>query len=119
MTEIIKSHGQIPLPPYIKDDSSKYEYYNNQFAEGGFSVASPTAGLHFSNQQINKLTKEGHQFIFINLDVNIDTFKPITERYLEDHKIHKENYQISKNDFEIILDAKNSNIDIYCVEQHH
>ena len=113
--EIIKSHGQIPLPPYIKDDSSKYEYYNNQFAEGGFSVASPTAGLHFSNQQINKLTKEGHQFIFINLDVNIDTFKPITERYLEDHKIHKENYQISKNDYEIILNAKNSNIDIYCI----
>ncbi len=76
---------------------------------------SPTAGLHFSNQQINKLTKEGHQFIFINLDVNIDTFKPITERYLEDHKIHKENYQISKNDYEIILNAKNSNIDIYCI----
>ena len=115
VTEIIKSYGQIPLPPYIKDDSSKYEYYNNQFAEGGFSVASPTAGLHFTNQQINKLTKEGHKFIFINLDVNIDTFKPITERYLEDHKIHKEKYQISKNDYEIILNAKNSNIDIYCI----
>ena len=115
VTEIINSYGQIPLPPYIKDDSSKYEYYNNQFAEGGFSVASPTAGLHFTNQQIKKLTSEGHKFIFINLDVNIDTFKPITERYLEDHKIHKENYQISKEDFEIILDAKSSNIDIYCI----
>ena len=115
VTEIIKSYGQIPLPPYIKDDSSKYQYYNNQFAEGGFSVASPTAGLHFSNQQIDKLTKEGHKFIFINLDVNIDTFKPITKRYLEDHKIHKENYQISKNDFEIILEAKSSNTDIYCI----
>ena len=113
--EIINSYGQIPLPPYIKDDSSKYEYYNNQFAEGGFSVASPTAGLHFTNQQINNLTSEGHKFIFINLDVNIDTFKPITERYLEDHTIHKENYQISKKDFEIILDAKSSNIDIYCI----
>ena len=115
MTEIIKNYGQIPLPPYIKDDSSKYEYYNNQFAKGGFSVASPTAGLHFTNQQINNLTKEGHKFIFINLDVNIDTFKPITERYLEDHKIHKENYQINKEDFEFILDAMSSNIDIYCI----
>ena len=113
--DVIKNYGQIPLPPYIKDDSSKYEYYNNQFAEGGFSVASPTAGLHFTNKQINKLTKEGHKFIFINLDVNIDTFKPITERYLEDHKIHKENYQINKDDFEIILDAKSTNIDIYCI----
>lgn len=113
--EIIESYGQIPLPPYIKDDSSKYEYYNNQFAEGGFSVASPTAGLHFTNQHIKNLTKEGHKFIFINLDVNIDTFKPITERYLEDHKIHKEYYKISEKDFELILDAKNSNIDIYCI----
>ena len=115
VSEIIKSYGKIPLPPYIKDDSSKYEYYNNVFAEGGFSVASPTAGLHFTNQQIDNLTKEGHKFIFINLDVNIDTFKPITERYLEDHKIHKENYQISKEDFALILDAKSSNIDIYCI----
>ena len=115
VTEIIKNYGQIPLPPYIKDDSSKYEYYNNQFAKGGFSVASPTAGLHFTNQQINNLTKEGHKFIFINLDVNIDTFKPMTERYLEDHKIHKENYQINKEDFEFILDAMSSNIDIYCI----
>ena len=73
VTAIIKSYGQIPLPPYIKDDPSKYEYYNNQYADGGFSVASPTAGLHFTNQQINNLTKEGHKFIFINLDVNIDT----------------------------------------------
>ena len=115
VTEIIKNYGQIPLPPYIKDDSSKYKYYNNQFAKDGFSVASPTAGLHFTNQQINNLTKEGHKFIFINLDVNIDTFKPITERYLEDHKIHKENYQINKEDFEFILDAMSSNIDIYCI----
>ena len=115
VTEIIKNYGQIPLPPYIKDDSSKYEYYNNQFAKGGFSVASPTAGLHFTNQQINNLNKEGHKFIFINLDVNIDTFKPITERYLEDHKIHKENYQINKEDFEFILNAMSSNIDIYCI----
>ena len=115
VTEIINSFGQIPLPPYIKDDSSKYEYYNNQFAKGGFSVASPTAGLHFTNQHIQKLIKKGHKFIFINLDVNIDTFKPITERYLEDHKIHKENYKISREDFETILDAKKLNIDIYCI----
>ena len=115
VTEIINSYGQIPLPPYIEDDSSKYEYYNNQFAEGGFSVASPTAGLHFTNKQIINLKKEGHKFVFINLDVNIDTFKPITERYLEDHKIHKENYHISKKDYELILDSKNSDIEIYCI----
>ena len=71
VTEIIKNYGQIPLPPYIKDDSSKYKYYNNQFAKDGFSVASPTAGLHFTNQQINNLTKKGHKFIFIPKSLSI------------------------------------------------
>tara|TARA_Y100000591_G_scaffold122896_1_gene104924 strand:+ start:198 stop:1193 length:996 start_codon:yes stop_codon:yes gene_type:complete len=113
--DIINAHGQTPLPPYIKDDPNKYEYYNNQFADGGFSVASPTAGLHFSNKQINNLTGAGHKFIYINLDVNIDTFKPVTEQYLEDHKIHKENYQINVQDFKNILEAKESQVDIYCV----
>tara|TARA_Y100001970_G_scaffold51526_1_gene65178 strand:- start:1343 stop:2338 length:996 start_codon:yes stop_codon:yes gene_type:complete len=113
--DIINTHGQTPLPPYIKDDPKKYEYYNNQFADGGFSVASPTAGLHFTNKQINSLIDKGHKFIFINLDINIDTFKPVKEKYLEDHKIHKENYQINEQDFEIILQAKRSLIDIYCI----
>ena len=113
--EIIDIYGKTPLPPYIEDDPTKYKYYNNQFANGGFSVASPTAGLHFTNNQINNLINDGHKFIYINLDVNIDTFKPITERYLENHKIHEENYQINEKDFEIILEAKESQIDIYCV----
>ncbi len=112
---IINTYGQTPLPPYIKDDPNKYKYYNNQFADGGFSVASPTAGLHFTNTQINNLIDLGHKFIFINLDVNIDTFKPVTEQYLEDHKIHNENYQINEQDFETILEAKESQVDIYCV----
>jgi len=113
--DIINTYGKTPLPPYIKDDSNKYEYYNNQFADGGFSVASPTAGLHFTNKQINNLTDAGHKFAFINLDVNIDTFKPVTEEYLEDHKIHKENYQIDEKDFKNILEAKEAGVDIYCV----
>ena len=113
--EIIDIYGKTPLPPYIEDDQTKYKYYNNEFANGGFSVASPTAGLHFTNNQINNLINEGHKFIYINLDVNIDTFKPITERYLENHKIHEENYQINERDFERIIEAKESQIDIYCV----
>tara|TARA_B100000575_G_scaffold288821_1_gene289513 strand:- start:85 stop:1080 length:996 start_codon:yes stop_codon:yes gene_type:complete len=113
--DIINSYGQTPLPPYIKDDPDKYEYYNNQFADGGFSVASPTAGLHFTNEQIDNLIDAGHKFIFINLDVNIDTFKPVTEKFLENHKIHNENYQINKQDWYAILDAKESQVDIYCV----
>ncbi len=113
--EIIEEYGTTPLPPYIEDDSHKYKYYNNQFSDGGFSVASPTAGLHFSNNKIEELKNAGHEIVYVNLDVNIDTFKPVTVEYLEDHEIHNENYNITKSDYEKIIDAKNNNLDIYCV----
>ena len=115
INEIIDEYGKTPLPPYIEDNSKKYKYYNNQFSDGGFSVASPTAGLHFTNKQINLLENQGHEFVYINLDVNIDTFKPVTAEYLHEHDIHEENYSIENSDFNKILDAKNNNIDIYCV----
>ena len=115
INEIINNYGRTPLPPYIEDRSKKYKYYNNQFSDGGFSVASPTAGLHFTNNQINKLKKEGHEFIFINLDVNIDTFKPITSKYIDDHDIHEESYSIANADFDKIIQAKKNGIDIYCI----
>ena len=115
INEIIDEYGKTPLPPYIEDNSKKYKYYNNQFSDGGFSVASPTAGLHFTNKQINLLQNQGHKFVYINLDVNIDTFKPVTAEYLHEHDIHEENYSIENSDFNKILDAKNNNVDIYCV----
>ena len=115
INEIIDEYGKTPLPPYIEDNSKKYKYYNNQFSDGGFSVASPTAGLHFTNKQINLLQNQGHEFVYINLDVNIDTFKPVTAEYLHEHDIHEENYSIESSDFYKILDAKNNNVDIYCV----
>ena len=113
--EILSKHGKTPLPPYIEDDEYKYKYYNNQFSNGGFSVASPTAGLHFTNDLIERLKNDGHEFVYINLDVNIDTFKPVTSEYLENHNIHEEKYQILEDDFNKILKAKDLGIDIYCV----
>jgi S-adenosylmethionine:tRNA ribosyltransferase-isomerase len=115
INEIIDKYGKTPLPPYIEDNSKKYKYYNNQFSSGGFSVASPTAGLHFTNKQIKILKKLGHDFVYINLDVNVDTFKPVTSKFLEDHDIHEEYYNIDESDLNKILKAKNKNINIYCI----
>jgi len=112
---LIENIGKVPLPPYIKDESRKYKYYNNQFSNNGFSVASPTAGLHFTNTTIEKLKKSGHEIVFINLDVNLGTFKPITTKYLEDHKIHSEKYNISEKDFIKILNYKKLNKNILCI----
>ena len=112
---LIENIGKVPLPPYIKDESRKYKYYNNQFSNNGFSVASPTAGLHFTNTTIEKLKKSGHEIVFINLDVNLGTFKPITTKYIEDHKIHSEKYNVSKKDFLKILKYKKLNKNILCI----
>lgn len=114
VNDLIKEYGILPLPPYIKDDPEKRKKYNNEFSDDGFSVASPTAGLHFSNKLINKLAQT-NDFAFVNLDVNIDTFKPMKSSNLDEHNIHSETYSITSDDFNKIIDFKNSGKHIYCV----
>jgi len=114
VNDLIKEYGILPLPPYIKDDPEKRKKYNNEFSDDGFSVASPTAGLHFSNKLINKLAQT-NDFAFVNLDVNIDTFKPMKSSNLDEHNIHSETYSITSDDFNKIIDFKNSGKPIYCV----
>ena len=113
--DLINNIGVLPLPPYIKEERYKFRYYNNQFSENGFSVASPTAGLHFSLEKIQSLKEKGHDVIYINLDVNLGTFKPINTKYIQDHKIHSEKYHISEFDFQKLLKHKKNNKNIICV----
>ena len=113
--DLINNYGVLPLPPYIKDSPDKREFYNNEFSDKGFSVAAPTAGLHFTNKLIKKLKNENIETAFINLDVNIDTFKPIKNKNLNDHKIHHEYYSIEDSEYNKILSYKNSNRSIYCI----
>ena len=61
------------------------------------------------------MENQGHDFVYINLDVNIDTIKPITAEYLHEHNIHEENYNIDESDFNKIMIAKKQNKNIYCV----
>ena len=113
--DLINNYGVLPLPPYIKDSPDKREFYNNEFSDKGFSVAAPTAGLHFTNKLIKELKNENIETAFINLDVNIDTFKPIKNKNLNDHKIHNEYYSIEDSEYNKILSYKNSNRSIYCI----
>ena len=114
VNDLIKEYGILPLPPYIKDDPEKRKKYNNEFSDDGFSVASPTAGLHFSNKLISKL-EQSNDFAFVNLDVNIDTFKPMKSSNLDEHNIHSETYSITSDDFNKIIEFKNKGKPIYCV----
>ena len=113
--DIINKHGILPLPPYIKDNPKKRKFYNNQFSESGFSIAAPTAGLHFTNELIEKFKNKNIKTAFINLDVNLNTFKPVKSKNLNDHNIHKEFYSIDKTEYNKIITYKESNKNIYCV----
>ena len=93
--EGIEAFGYIPLPPYIKkrlDDANRYQ---TVYAYQPGSVAAPTAGLHFTDELLDKVRSLGVETVFVTLHVGLDTFKPVDEEDPTEHKIHTEHYQIA------------------------
>jgi S-adenosylmethionine:tRNA ribosyltransferase-isomerase len=89
--------GHIPLPPYIKrpDEKLDREYYQTVYARRPGSVASPTAGLHFTKPLMASLKKSGHDFAQVTLHVNYGTFKPVETENILEHPMHEEQYAIT------------------------
>ncbi len=94
--------GQMPLPPYIHEPLIDQGRYQTVFAKVTGSAAAPTAGLHFTQELIDRLARKGVQFCQITLHVGLDTFAPVTEEEPEKHKIHTEWCEISADAAEII-----------------
>lgn len=91
---MLEKIGEMPLPPYIAakrtpDDQDKQDYQTT-FAEKDGAVAAPTAGLHFTNQLINKLTNKGIEITRVTLHVGAGTFLPVKAEDTDDHKMHSE-----------------------------
>ncbi len=87
----------MPLPPYIKraDEPFDRERYQTVFARQGTAVAAPTAGLHFTSAILELLRARQIEIAEITLDVGLGTFEPVRTEELEEHKIHREAYEIS------------------------
>ena len=105
--------GKIPLPPYIErsmtDDRLKeldYERYQTVYAQRRGSVAAPTAGLHFTEEILQKLKNKGVQICYVTLNVGLGTFRPVKTENILDHKMESEEYEISKETAEIITNAR-------------
>ena len=95
--EILDEYGEIPLPHYMnrRSDKQDNEDYQTVFANELGAVAAPTAGLHFTEELLEKLRNKGVQLLFVTLKVGIGTFRPVkTDNPLE-HKMHAEEYFIS------------------------
>jgi S-adenosylmethionine:tRNA ribosyltransferase-isomerase len=113
--------GFTPLPPYIKrgTDLTQDEFdrrrYQTVFASSDGAVAAPTAGLHFTDELIDRLKNKGIQFASVTLHIGPGTFKPVTTETLEEHKMHSERFQIDKQNADIINKTKNSGRKIIAV----
>jgi S-adenosylmethionine:tRNA ribosyltransferase-isomerase len=84
------SVGVTPLPPYIHTPLADPERYQTVYAHTPGSAAAPTAGLHFTPDFILALRRRGVEFAFVTLHIGLDTFKPVEEEHLEEHRIHTE-----------------------------
>jgi len=120
--EIISNVGIIPLPPYIERDLANqdiktldHERYQTVYAKNSGSVAAPTAGLHFTNDLLEKIQNKGIQVCFVTLNVGLGTFKPVRAEKISDHKMDSEQYSIPEKTAEIINNAKDAGKNIVAV----
>lgn len=106
--ERLEEVGSMPLPPYIErasEDDDKDRYQTVYCAEEG-SVAAPTAGLHFTDELLQKAKDKGVELAYVTLHVGIGTFRPVKCENIEEHSMHFEEYYISEEAAETINRAK-------------
>ena len=103
---LLNELGTIPLPPYIHQPLADPERYQTVYGRVEGSVAASTAGLHFTPELLVDLRRMGVEMAFITLQIGLDTFRPVKERRVEDHKIHTEWYELTAPVAEQINRAK-------------
>lgn len=106
LLDIIKQHGEMPLPPYIRNRPDDPERYQTVYSKEEGSVAAPTAGLHFTPELLQSIRGRGIEVVEITLHVGLGTFLPVKVEDVEDHKMHAEYYSVSKEAAERINNCK-------------
>ncbi len=104
--EILDKLGEMPLPPYIHEKLKDKDRYQTVYAKNIGSAAAPTAGLHFTEDLIEKIKSKGIKMEYITLHVGLGTFRPVNVEDVTKHKMHSEFYQMSKEVADVLNDAK-------------
>lgn len=99
-------YGQVPLPPYVKDEKHELESYQNTYAKVEGSVAAPTSGFHFTSEVIKNIKAKGVDIADVTLHVGLGTFLPVKTEKVEDHTMHAEWVELSKETVDKIEKAK-------------
>ncbi|KAF0134976.1 MAG: S-adenosylmethionine:tRNA ribosyltransferase-isomerase [Candidatus Saganbacteria bacterium] len=125
--DFVKTHGKIPLPPYIKKMSndpsavlgtskcqmtnekgkaSLFERYQTVYAKKEGASAAPTAGLHFTPELLGKIKQKGVNIAYVTLHTGLATFKPVYAENVHEHKMYEEKYEIPPETVKAIKEAK-------------
>ena len=113
--EILDKLGEMPLPPYIAEKLEDKNRYQTVYAKEGESVAAPTAGLHFTEELLEKIREKGVTIAEVFLDVGLGTFRPVQVENILEHNMHSESYRVPEETADIINKAKKNNQRIIAV----
>lgn len=107
--------GTMPLPPYIKERLTDKERYQTVYSKEIGSSAAPTAGLHFTNELLDKIKQKGVNIVYLTLHVGLGTFRPVSVENIEDHDMHSEYYTLDKEAANVINETKKNGGRVFSV----
>ncbi len=113
--EVLDRLGEMPLPPYITHKLQDKNRYQTVYAKYEGSSAAPTAGLHFTEELLNRIEEKGVEIAYVTLHVGLGTFRPVKAENILEHHMHSEYYQVGKDAAEKINRAKQSGKRVICV----
>ena len=100
--ELLDELGTMPLPPYIHEKLEDKDRYQTVYAKEVGSAAAPTAGLHFTEELLERIKEKGINVVYLTLHVGLGTFRPVKVEDVTSHKMHSEFYSLSKSVAEIL-----------------
>lgn len=115
LLEVLDQLGTMPLPPYIHEQLKDASRYNTVYAKNIGSAAAPTAGLHFTKELLEKVKEKGVSIAYITLHVGLGTFRPVNVENIEEHHMHSEYYEMTKEVADLLTKAKEEGHNIIAV----
>ncbi len=113
--EILEQLGKMPLPPYIKAELKDQERYQTVYSREIGSAAAPTAGLHFTNELLERIRQKGVQTAFVTLHVGLGTFRPVKAEEITEHHMHSELCMMNQKTADILNATKANGGRVICV----
>ena len=113
--EVLERLGKMPLPPYIKEELQDQERYQTVYSRVNGSAAAPTAGLHFTQELLDRVTAMDVKIGYVTLHVGLGTFRPVKEDEIEGHEMHSEYCIIPQETADLINETRKNGGRVICV----